>query len=177
MLWVINQPNLPWQPAMEPGQPGQHAAKEAVIVYFSKSQGNETVTEGVVRPYPGKHTHDEALNLALQQLLKGPSDAESVQGYFSEIPKGTRLIGITRHGDGQGPGQRQGIRVNLSHQFKSGGGAHSMRQRLQELKRTIADVALPEPVYIDIEGVQLDLLGGEGLEVHEPINRDPVATP
>ena len=46
-----------------------------------------------------------------------------------------------------------------------------MRQRLSELTGTIRSVERNIPVYVDIEGEQLEILGGEGVIVKEPVNQ------
>jgi spore germination protein GerM len=135
---------------------------EQVTVFFSKSRGPEVVTEGVVRAVP-KEGKQQPLAFAIQELLQGPNNHESTHGFFSEIPKGTRLLGVKE--------QDNAILINLSRQFTYGGGSTSMQQRLAELKKTVLAVEKKKPVYVDIEGQRLQVLGGEGVMVHEPINK------
>lgn len=146
-------------------QSGQFKSNE-VVVFFSKSNGSETVTEGVVRPIPEENRSEisqNPLQYTITQLLIGPSEQESTQGFFSEIPKGTRLLSVANRDNT--------IRINLSQQFSSGGGSNSMQQRLAELTQTVLAVEKVKPVYVDIEGQELQVLGGEGVMVNEPINK------
>lgn len=139
-------------------------------VYFSKSKGSEIVTEPVVRPMPSPKpkTSRAALHYALSELLEGPSPEEQDQGYFSEIPPGTKLLSVK-----ESPAR---IDIDLSQEFASGGGSNSMSQRLQEVVKTVASVPQKKPVYLKLEGKQLEVLGGEGVMVQEPITNDPSVT-
>lgn len=147
-------PLLPFQGAVVNG--------DDVVIYFSKNRGSEMVTEAVIRKAVPRG-NDQAMAYAIGELLKGPNEEESTLGFFSEIPKGTRLLGVSR--------KDEAIRINLSNQFTSGGGSNSMQQRLKELTQTVQGVEKNKPVYVDIEGQQLEALGGEGVEVQEPINQ------
>lgn len=143
---------------------GQQIKKEEVTLYFSKAKGPENIIEPVVRKVPAdKITKPSAewLKFAVEQLLIGPNKQESIHGYFSEIPKGARLLGVST--------TSKNIIIDLSTQFTSGGGANSMSQRLKELRGTVKSLSPVKPVIITIEGKPLELLGGEGLEVTEPI--------
>jgi hypothetical protein len=125
---------------------------------------------------PATDGHDNpVLTYALLQLLKGPSDEESGQGLYSEIPKGTRLLGLNGSGG-------KTITINLSKQFAAGGGSHSMLARLAELTQTIkaalARSNTPHAsVYLQLDGQPLSTLGGEGLDIDEPIVMPTVTAP
>jgi spore germination protein GerM len=137
-----------------------------VVIFFSKSRGSEIVTEGVIRELPKPLVKEEGpkqLEFALTQLLQGPSKEELGRGFFSEIPKGTQMLGVIP--------KDETLRVNLSQKFTEGGGSSSMQQRLKELSQTVLAVERKKPVYVDIEGQELQVLGGEGVMVDEPINR------
>ena len=143
-------------------QPSTELSDE-IVVYFSKDSGNHSVTEGVLRQIP-QDNENSSLLLAIEELLHGPNEEESILGYYSEIPKGTRLLGITE--------ENGSTRINLSKQFVTGGGANSQQQRFEELRRTVFSIDKDGQVFIDIEGEQLSNLSGEGLEVSAPLNRD-----
>ncbi|MBK8191048.1 MAG: GerMN domain-containing protein [Vampirovibrionales bacterium] len=143
------------------GPPSAERPLNKAVIYFNKSQGASVALEGVVRAIPPAEKA-QPLTFALSQLLKGPETQETADGYFSEIPKGTRLLSVR---------QSQGrYRVNLSQQFTAGGGSSSMQQRMKQLQQTILGVEKRVPVFVDIEGKQLDVLGGEGVVVQEPLN-------
>lgn len=138
-----------------------------VLVYFNKSKGSEIVSEPVKRDFPDPvpRTGREKLAYAMTQLLEGPTEAEKDMGYFTEIPEGTRLLSVEEEADR--------IEINLSKEFASGGGSSSMVQRLAQVTKTAVSVRQQKPVYLKVEGQQLDVLGGEGVMVHQPISKDP----
>jgi hypothetical protein len=125
-------------------------------LHFSKLQGSESITESVPRSVPVA-TNSTPLQAALIQLLNGPTAEEKANGYYSEIPQGTRLLNVQENGNT--------VQVNLSHEFTSGGGSTSMIQRVNELENTIHSVVGNRTVKIAIEGKPLHVLGGEGLEI------------
>lgn len=133
-----------------------------VTVFFTKSKGNASVTEGVVRKLPPTDSESPVkplpVQFAVQELLKGPSENEVKLGFFSEIPKGTRLLSVTE--------SKTGLEINLSKEFVSGGGSNSMVQRMAELRNTVVSSSgQKEQIHIQIEGQPLETAGGEGLEI------------
>jgi len=129
-----------------------------VTVYFSKSKGTKSVTEGVVRKMPQGYA-GSSLQYALEQLLAGPTSDESTAGYFSEIPKGTEVISVAENP------KTHHIDVNLSNAFTSGGGSNSILQRYAELQGTVKANEKEHPVTIKVNSKPLQIAGGEGLEV------------
>lgn len=99
---------------------------------------------------------------AVEELLRGPTPEESGAGVSSEIPRGTVLLGINRDQDT--------IVLNLSHRFATDAGSSSLEMRIEQLKRTVSDLADGKKVYLDIEGERLTTAAGEGLEIKQPIN-------
>lgn len=176
-----------WLPKPQPGpeqhQPVQTPASDVVGVYFSKYQGSQSIVESVPRKLAGDTedapdvtgsprpvgtpvgTDVEPLSFALSELLKGPTSEEKSQGFYSEIPKGTRLLGVTK--------DAKTIHIDLSAQFSTGGGSTSITQRLEELKRTVKAVDASREVVVLVEGKPLETLGGEGLEVPGTMQSGP----
>lgn len=134
-----------------------------VTVFFSKYQGNRSILEDVERKIP-QDTEAQPLRFALTELLKGPTSEERSQGFYSEIPRGTRLLGLKK--------EKSGMVINLSRQFASGGGSNSMQQRFQEVKKTAYSVDGVQKIRLAVEGQPLEFLGGEGLEVQESLQRE-----
>ena len=106
--------------------PQERAVPQPVVagpvlhVHFSKLQGTQSMTEPTSRTLPDT-LRENPLKAALKQLLAGPSRSEQAAGLYSEIPKGTELLGLSN---------RNGVvTVNLSQTFTTGGGATSMIQR------------------------------------------------
>ena len=130
--------------------------KKGVVVWFVKAKDEKLDLVPVNRSKTGS----DDLKSALDQLLLGPAEAE--EGISSEIPAGTILLGIKEDGDN--------VVVDLSKRFTSKGGSLSIQTRLDQLTKTVSDVAKNKKIYLDVEGERLTTLGEEGLEVKQPIN-------
>lgn len=102
----------------------------------------------------------DKLTTALERLLKGPANAN----VSSAIPVETKLNQVTIKNDG--------VHVNLSKDFTLGGGSSSMQGRLGQLIYTASSLSPQTPVWISIDGEPLQVLGGEGLEVSQPMTRE-----
>lgn len=133
-------------------------ARSEVQVWFTKVNG----TDLELVPVSRRMAQGDALEFAVAELLKGPTSAESDTGIASEIPKGAILLGSTHEGDS--------IELNLSKRFASGGGSTSFTTRMEQLARTVKDVAGTSKVYLNVEGQRLLESSGDGLEVKQPIN-------
>ncbi|ARV61720.1 spore germination protein [Nostocales cyanobacterium HT-58-2] len=103
---------------------------------------------------------NQVLEGAFQQLLAGPTEKTE----STTIPKGTQLLSLKVANDG--------IHVNLSKEFASGGGSSSMMGRVGQVVYTATALDNNAKVYIDVDGKQLDVLGGEGLELEQPLTRE-----
>ena len=128
---------------------------QQVRVYFSQQAGNVIVTKPVHR-WMSKDYEPIATEWALEQQLKGPTSRESKQGFYSEIPKGTRLLGVTE--------TPKSVIINLSKEFATSGGSNSQQQRWQELANTIKGLGYKKSLAVQINGKPLTALSGEGLE-------------
>jgi spore germination protein GerM len=154
-------------PQQQPVKPGIESEattspRDIVTIFFSRAQGNQVQLADVARPIPDE-VRREPLRFAVTELLKGPRPNEKKQGFYSEIPKGTRLIDINR--------KKDVVVVNLTKQFATGGGSTSMTQRIEELKRTVYSIDSQHQLSLTVEGKPLELLGGEGLEVPDVLKR------
>lgn len=132
--------------------------KDVASIYFSKIIGSDIELDSVERKIPIGENH---INYAIDQLLMGPTQDEQDQGFYSEIPVGTRLIDLI-----ESPAE---VRINLNKQFISGGGSNSVVFRLKQLSNTAIDAEPVRKIFLDIDGVQLETIGGEGLEVVQPL--------
>lgn len=133
-------------------------SQNEVQVWFTKVNGADLQLVPVSR----RLAKGDALEFAVEELLKGPTPAESDTGLASEIPKGAILLGSTHEGDD--------IELNLSKRFASGGGSTSFTTRMEQLSRTVKDIAGTSSVYLNVEGERLLESSGDGLEVKQPIN-------
>lgn len=133
-------------------------ANKDVKVWFVKMTNDELALTPVERNLGG----GDHLANAVQQLLEGPSSSEASTGLASEIPRGTLLLGVKHEGED--------IELNLSKRFASAGGGTSLETRIEQLRRTVTNLAGSRKVYLDIEGERLSTTTGDGLEIKQPIN-------
>jgi spore germination protein GerM len=103
---------------------------------------------------------NQVLETAFQSLLAGPTEGTD----STTIPKGTKLLGLTA--------ENNEIHVNLSEDFTSGGGSSSMMGRVGQVVYTATTLNPNAKVYIDVSGKPLTVLGGEGVELEQPLTRD-----
>ena len=103
---------------------------------------------------------NQPLEAAFQSLLAGPTEGTD----STTIPKGTKLLGLKSENDE--------VHVNLSEDFTSGGGSTSMMGRVGQVVYTATTLNPKAKVYIDVNGKPLDVLGGEGVELQQPLTRE-----
>ncbi|MEG3849836.1 GerMN domain-containing protein [Microcoleus sp. herbarium19] len=158
---VTPQVQTPLAVTPKPPQPKplEQTDTETVQVYWVKGASGkfEAVPTKVAVKQADKP--DAALEAAFNSLLAGPNDPT----VSSEIPKGTKLRSLSVKNDG--------VYVDLSAEFTSGGGSNSMTGRLGQVIYTATSLKPNMKVWISVEGKPLELLGGEGLEVAQPSTR------
>ena len=159
--WAMNFRQLPTtspQSTTSLEQPSPPPAAQTVQVYWLKNTDNrlELVSRPVtVSPNQANVVLEEAFN----GLLKGPNDT----ALDSTIPQGTKLRSMTIQNDG--------IHIDLSQEFTTGGGSASMSSRLAQVIYTATSLQPSAKVWIDVEGKPLEVLGGEGLLLEQPLTR------
>lgn len=125
--------------------------------------GGDTQIEFIPTPVAlevGSDRPEAVLTAAFERLLWGPQQPDR----FSEIPPGTQLLNLATTPDGA-------IAVDLSPEFTRGGGSASMIGRLGQVVYTATSLNPDAPVRISVNGEPLNVLGGEGLEVPQPVTR------
>lgn len=155
------EPIEPAEPTKQPETTQAPQQQVSVQLYWLKDTGNrfslapETVSLSV------QGDESAQLKAAFEQLLSKAGDPE--QNAFTTIPEQTQLIDLSVEADG--------VHVNLSEDFRYGGGSASMMGRLGQVIYTASALNAEAPVWISVEGKPLNLLGGEGLIVDQPMTR------
>ena len=102
----------------------------------------------------------EVLKTAINGLLSGPRNSE----HSTTIPPETKLLSLKS--------DQKGIHLNLSSEFTIDGGSASMIGRLAQLLYTATSLDPKASLWLSIEGKPLEVLGGEGLLIEQPITRE-----
>jgi spore germination protein GerM len=112
-------------------------------------------------------TPQQVLTIAVQKLLA----AKPSEDLSSTIPKGTKLLNLQVRADG--------VHVDLSPEFRSGGGSTSMIYRVAQVIYTASSLDPNQKVFISVGGQSIDdnhPLGGEGLTLRQPTTRAQFTT-
>lgn len=135
--------------------------QESTLYWLSTDSETVALNPATV-DLPAASSSTDALGLAFADLMSGPE----ADGVATGIPPETELIALSVESDG--------VHVDLSEDFTFGGGSASMIGRLAQVVYTATALEPDVPVWIDVEGEPLTLLGGEGLEVRQPMTRADV---
>jgi spore germination protein GerM len=143
-------------------RPGEKVApiEQTAEIYWLKDNGKnlELVPQKIKLTAGDKP--NQVLEAAFQNLLTGPTEGTD----STTIPQGTKLLGLKV--------ENNDIHVNLSEEFTSGGGSASMNGRVGQVVYTATSLDRNAKVYIEVNGKKLEVLGGEGLELEQPLTRD-----
>lgn len=133
-----------------------------VTVYFvGQADGSGTLV-AVERTVTARGA-EALLRAAFDALLAGPTPAERARGLTTEIPAGTRLLGLRVH---------EGTAVvDLSGELASGGGSSSMQARVWQIVYTATQRSAASQVRILLDGRETAALGGEGVLIDRPLGR------
>lgn len=101
----------------------------------------------------------EAIRLALEELIAGPRDPHLT----TAIPPQTRVLDVRVEGND--------IFLNFSPEFTQGGGSTAMMSRIAQVLYTATSQNPGARVWISVEGRALEVLGGEGLILDQPLTR------
>ncbi|MBW4445292.1 MAG: GerMN domain-containing protein [Spirirestis rafaelensis WJT71-NPBG6] len=148
---------------IDPQQKNQSSLEKSTNIYWLKDNGKnfEFVPQPVqVQGKASGDKPDQVLEVVFQSLLAGPTEGTG----STTIPKGTKLESLKVENDG--------IHVNLSNEFTTGGGSTSMIGRVGQVVYTATTLNPNAKVYIEVNGKKLETLGGEGLEVEQPLTRE-----
>jgi len=155
----VSPTSPPVPTAPQSTKPVAPAAEEKVQIYWVED------VNGVIEPVANTVTlkkvaePSETLEQAFEELLTGPSN----QDFTTTIPAGTELRKVSVESDG--------VHVDLSEEFVLGGGSAAMMGRLAQVVYTATSLDPNAKVWLEVEGKPLEVLGGEGLELQQPITR------
>ena len=144
----------------QPEETNEDVPKSYVNVYFIGQNNNKEEVYKVVKREYDSQKDGTKLRLSIQSLLKGPNKEEKAKGIYSEIPSGTKLISLDEAPDK--------ITINLSGDFEQGGGTDGLYKRLYQLIKT-SNKNTTVDVYLYINGKQVDVVGGEGIMLNQPL--------
>jgi len=136
----------------------QQGNEQTASIYWLRSKENRL--DLVPQPFKVAATQpNQVLEAAFTTLLAGPTEGTD----STTIPQGTQLLGLkTENND---------VHVNLSENFTTGGGSSSMMGRVGQVVYTATSLNPQAKVYIEVNGKLLEVLGGEGVELQQPLTR------
>lgn len=157
------QPSASVPPTLTPSPPTPSltVTDTQVTVYWLQDKENklELVPAKITLPDQVGASPAEQLTAAMERLLTGSANADMT----SAIPTETKLNKLTV--------QTDGVHIDLNQAFTTGGGSASMQGRLGQVIYTASSLNPQEKVWLSIEGEPLEVLGGEGLLVSQPMTR------
>lgn len=155
---TVTPPPTQTAPEVAPQNP-QSLTKTVQVYWLSGSDENAKLVAAPLEIQTKSDAKVESLEKAIETLLSGATPS----GYVTTIPKGTKLLSIKV--------QKNGVHLNLSKEFTSGGGSSDMSHRLAQILYTATSISAETPVWINVDGKPLETLGGEGLVLAQPITR------
>lgn len=149
------------QPEQQDEDANNDVPKSYVSVYFVGENANKEEVYKIVKRQYSAQEDGTKLNFAIKSLLNGPNDKEKAMGIYTEIPQQTKLISLEE--------KPNKVVINLSSDFEQGGGTDGLYKRLYQLIKT-ANKNTVLDVYLYLNGKQIDVIGGEGIMINQPLN-------
>ncbi len=180
LAWLGTKNNVTMPISSEPGVAPNNGTSQPADI-------SPTTEDGKVKVYWVDKTDGEKIKIAPEKreiarsnpetpttlvnkslkILLSSSGKPPKKGTFgkevSTIPPSTKLISTVVKADG--------IHIDLSKEFMEGGGSTSMQGRLAQILYTATERNVNARVWITVEGKKLETLGGEGIEVKQPLTR------
>ncbi len=162
-----NQPNNPQSSApttanqVTQSPPATRAVDGQLAIYWIESSKNKLIAVPIAVK---AKSNDEAIASVINTLIaEKPPESE----LYSAIPANTKVLSaVTKNKE---------IRINFSQDFTKGGGSASMQGRIIQVLYTATSLEPDAKVYLSVEGKPLKYIGGEGLEVPQPMTRKDFA--
>ncbi len=130
-------------------------------IYFLTEDGQKAELSTTKKEF---RSSSDKFRSTMEALFSGPNGFEKIAGVYSEIPADTKLLGIKEDANS--------YTINISEDFTQGGGADSMKIRVKQLVTTATQAADGKDVYLEIEGEKVDYIGGEGIIILQPLQRN-----
>lgn len=141
--------------------PAARAVDGELSVYWIEAKRNKLVAVPIAIK---AKNNDEAISQAVNSLItENPPESE----LYSAIPAKTKVLNVSV--------ENQDIRIDLSREFTQGGGSASMQGRIIQVLYSATSLQPEAKVYLSVEGKSLKYIGGEGLEVPQPMTRKDFA--
>jgi len=151
-------------PAQGETRPAEETTPEAemrsVSIYWVKDTGTHLDVVPTAISLEADQPPEELLQASFEHLLEGPEATDVA----STIPPETQVNSLEIRSDG--------VHVDLSPAFTAGGGSASMMGRLGQVVYTATTLDPNANVWISVDGEPLEVLGGEGLIVSQPMTRE-----
>ena len=141
--------------------PAPRAVEGQLAVYWIEANKNKL--QAVPIAIKAK-SNDEAIASVLNTLI---AESPPESSLYSAIPANTKVLSVAT--------KNKEIRINLSKDFTKGGGSASMQGRIIQVLYTATSLDPDAKVYLSVEGKTLKYIGGEGLEVPQPMTRKDFA--
>lgn len=141
---------------------GDNKIEKKVYTYFLKETQSGKVSFLAIETKVDNN--DDTLKSAIEALLEGPGEENKRNGFYSEIPSGTKLLNIKE--------TDKYIIINLNDKFQYGGGTDSIYNRLKQLIKTVSQTKINKDIYLYINGKQADVIGGEGVIIKQPLTQE-----
>ncbi len=132
-----------------------------LAVYWIESSKNKLMAVPITVK---AKSNNEAISSVLNTLI---AETPPESTLYSAIPANTKVLKVTA--------KNKEIRIDLSKEFTKGGGSASMQGRIIQVLYTATSLELDAKVYLSVEGKPLKYIGGEGLEVPQPMTRKDFA--
>ena len=155
-----NPPLTTTEKPTTPEQPPITTQQKQIQVAWLDTTGTNVNLVGKTVTFPKSVQPQQVLEEAFEQLLAGPSQSAE---YTTTIPEGTKLLSVKT--------TEQGIKVDLSQEFITGGGSAAMSARLAQIIYTASSLDADTPVWISVQGEPLENLGEEGITLSQPMTR------
>jgi spore germination protein GerM len=132
------------------------------VIYFVTSQETSFTLEPAFRHYDADQ--ETQFKAALEDLIRGPTPEEKSKGLSSSLASDTRVLEVRLEGSK--------VTVNFSKAFTQEDGLANHQGRLYQVLYTLSQSQNIASVVIQIEGQSLRVLGGEGLMIDNPWQRN-----